>query len=44
VTGQLVAATRQRIPVYELPAETSPDTAPETAPGDALEHHPGGER
>lgn len=44
VTGQLVAATRQRIPVYELPAETSPDTAPETAPGDALVHHPGGER
>lgn len=48
VTGQLVAATRQRIPVYELPAETSPETsretAPETSPGDALVHHPGGER
>ena len=40
VTGQLVAATRQRIPVYDLPSETSP----ETSPSDALVDHPGGER
>ena len=40
VTGQLVAATRQRIPVYELPSSTSSDASP----GDHLVDHPGGER
>ncbi|MDR7251195.1 ATP synthase protein I [Nocardioides sp. BE266] len=48
VTGQLVAATRQRIPAYELPSGTArdaaPGTAPSTAPSDELVDHPGGER
>jgi ATP synthase protein I len=40
VTGQLVAATRQRIPAYELPSEA----AAGTSPSDELVDHPGGER
>lgn len=36
MVGQLVAFTRQRIPVYDTPAEP--------APAEALADHPGGER
>ncbi len=36
LVGQLVAATRQRIPVYDL--------AEQTAPAEAMADHPGGER
>lgn len=40
VTGQLVTATRQRIPAWDLPS----DTAGDPAPGEQLVDHPGGER
>jgi hypothetical protein len=52
MVGQLVAATRQRIPAYDLPsdqpsatsAHAVPDTGSGTAPSDELAAHPGGER
>ena len=44
VTGQLLAATRQRIPAYELGQERAHDAAPEAAATDDLVDHPGGER
>lgn len=44
VIGQLVTATRQRIPAWDLPSETAGDTASETAAGQPLVDHPGGER
>lgn len=40
VAGQLVAATRQRIPVYDL----GQDASPEPVAADELAGHPGGER
>lgn len=43
MVGQLVATTRQRIPVYEIAAEPARDEA-EPAPTEALADHPGGER
>lgn len=39
IVGQVVAATRQRIPVYEITTD-----APPSAPAAALVDHPGGER
>ena len=40
VVGQLVAATRQRIPVYDTPSSTTPSSPVTAEPVD----HPGGER
>ena len=40
MVGQLVAATRQRIPAYDTTADTTTDPAA----ADALVDHPGGER
>lgn len=44
VVGQLVAATRERIPVYDTPSSTSSSSTP-TSPATAEPvDHPGGER
>ena len=40
VVGQLVAATRQRIPLYDTPSSTTPSSSVTAEPVD----HPGGER
>ena len=40
VVGQLVAATRQRIPVYDTPSSTTSSSSLTVEPAD----HPGGER
>ncbi len=44
VVGQLVTATRQRIPAYELGQQAGPDAVPDVTHGDDLVDHPGGER
>ena len=44
VVGQLVAATRQRIPVYDLGQEAAPQPARGATDSDDLVEHPGGER
>ncbi|CUR61504.1 putative ATP synthase protein I [metagenome] len=44
IAGQLVAATRQRIPAYDLAPDASPDASPEPVAADEPAGHPGGER
>ena len=44
MVGQLVAATRQRIPHYDTTAEATTGTAPGATAADDFIDHPGGER
>lgn len=44
LAGQVLSATRQRIPVYELPAEAGEGDLTRTAAAGVGADHPGGER
>lgn len=44
LVGQVVAATRQRIPAYDTPADTPANPPTDTPAGEELVDHPGGER